>query len=135
LYHHYLSLRIIFSILALGSHVVFFPPGEWNGATCVSFVQKLICRLIVTFRIVHDLFLPVWKSNVSVTLMIDKKAKRQVFDVQMTTLLMTIESCSATSLRLFGKDLTAAGRGSEQGKGSGIAPDPCSASAQELQAA
>ncbi|KAJ6571942.1 cytosine-5--methyltransferase [Mycena capillaripes] len=36
----------------------------------------------------HDLFLPIWKSNVSLTLMIDKKAK------------------SALSMRVFGKDIT-----------------------------
>jgi len=60
---------------APGNHVVRFPPGEWDGAT-----------------ITHDLFLPIWKSNVSVSLMIDKKAK------------------SAISLRLFGKDITTIGR-------------------------
>jgi multisite-specific tRNA:(cytosine-C5)-methyltransferase len=40
----------------------------------------------------HDLVLPIWKSNVSVALMIDKKAK------------------SALSLRLFGEDITTVGR-------------------------
>lgn len=40
----------------------------------------------------HELVLPIWKSNVSLTLMIDKKAK------------------SALSLRLFGEDLTVAAR-------------------------
>jgi len=38
----------------------------------------------------HDLVLPIWKSNVSITLMVDKKAK------------------SALSLRVFGSDLTTA---------------------------
>ncbi|KAK7059594.1 S-adenosyl-L-methionine-dependent methyltransferase [Favolaschia claudopus] len=36
----------------------------------------------------HDLILPIWKSNASITLMIDKKAK------------------SALSMRVFGKDIT-----------------------------
>ncbi|KAG1859569.1 S-adenosyl-L-methionine-dependent methyltransferase [Suillus subalutaceus] len=52
-----------------GSHIVRFPAG---------------CP--------HDLLVPLWKSNVSVTLMIDKKAK------------------SALSLRLFGEDITTAAR-------------------------
>jgi len=60
---------------ATGSHLVRFPPGEWSGVT-----------------LTHDLVMPIWKSNVSVTLMIDKKAK------------------SAMSLRLFGDDITTAGR-------------------------
>ncbi|PPR07386.1 hypothetical protein CVT26_013702 [Gymnopilus dilepis] len=51
-----------------GSHVVRFP--------------------LETQSYVHDLLLPIWKSNVSVTLMIDKKAK------------------SALSLRLYGTDIT-----------------------------
>lgn len=40
----------------------------------------------------RHLILPLWKSNVSITLMIDKKAK------------------SALSLRLFGEDITTAGK-------------------------
>ncbi|KAI5118905.1 hypothetical protein M0805_002820 [Coniferiporia weirii] len=60
---------------ALGSHIVRFMPGEY-GSVSLS----------------HDLFLPLWKSDVSVSLMIDKKAK------------------SALSLRLFGEDITVAGR-------------------------
>ncbi|KAH8110311.1 S-adenosyl-L-methionine-dependent methyltransferase [Phellopilus nigrolimitatus] len=59
----------------LGSHIVRFRSGEY-GSTSLS----------------HDLFLPLWKSDVSVSLMIDKKAK------------------SALSLRLFGEDITVAGR-------------------------
>lgn len=31
------------------------------------------------FSLSHDLILPIWKSNVSITLMIDKKAKRYVY--------------------------------------------------------
>ncbi|TFK39362.1 S-adenosyl-L-methionine-dependent methyltransferase [Crucibulum laeve] len=58
-----------------GSHIVRFLPGEMAG-------------VILT----HELVLPIWKSNVSLTLMIDKKAK------------------SALSLRLFGADITTAGK-------------------------
>ncbi|KAF9048205.1 S-adenosyl-L-methionine-dependent methyltransferase [Hymenopellis radicata] len=48
---------------------------------------------IVKFSLTNDtLHLPIWKSNVSVSLMIDKKAK------------------SALSLRIFGEDITTAGR-------------------------
>ncbi|RXW16069.1 hypothetical protein EST38_g9789 [Candolleomyces aberdarensis] len=53
-----------------GSLIVRFPPEESDGVV-----------------LTHDLVLPIWKSNVSLSLMIDKKAK------------------SALSLRLFGKDL------------------------------
>ncbi|KAG1737380.1 S-adenosyl-L-methionine-dependent methyltransferase [Suillus lakei] len=58
-----------------GSHIVRFPAGQSNDST-----------------LSHDLLLPLWKSNVSVTFMIDKKAK------------------SALSLRLFGEDITTAAR-------------------------
>ncbi|KAJ2926378.1 hypothetical protein H1R20_g10705, partial [Candolleomyces eurysporus] len=53
-----------------GSLIVRFPPEENDGVV-----------------LTHDLVLPIWKSNVSLSLMIDKKAK------------------SALSVRLFGKDL------------------------------
>jgi multisite-specific tRNA:(cytosine-C5)-methyltransferase len=58
-----------------GSHIVRFSAGQSNDST-----------------LSQDLLLPLWKSNVSVTLMIDKKAK------------------SALSLRLFGEDITTAAR-------------------------
>lgn len=45
-----------------------------------------------TASLTHDLVLPIWKSNVSLTLMIEKKAK------------------SALSLRVFGEDITTAAR-------------------------
>ncbi|KAJ7098390.1 S-adenosyl-L-methionine-dependent methyltransferase [Mycena epipterygia] len=54
-----------------GSHIVRFPQSELDGAS-----------------LSHDVILPIWKSNVSITLMIDKKAK------------------SALSMRVFGKDIT-----------------------------
>ncbi|KAL4073670.1 S-adenosyl-L-methionine-dependent methyltransferase [Scleroderma citrinum] len=60
---------------APGSHVVRFIPGTSTDTT--------FCR---------DLILPLWKSNVSISLMIDKKTK------------------SALSWRLFGEDLTVAAR-------------------------
>ncbi|KAJ3545226.1 hypothetical protein NMY22_g2524 [Coprinellus aureogranulatus] len=53
-----------------GSLIVRFPPEEKDGVA-----------------LTHDLYLPIWKSNVSLSLMIDKKAK------------------SALSLRLFHEDL------------------------------
>ena len=54
-----------------------FLPGEWNGATYVLRRAAVSpSHPDTTHRITHDMFLPVWKSNVSVTLMIDKKAKR-----------------------------------------------------------
>ncbi|KAH9829989.1 cytosine-5--methyltransferase [Rhodofomes roseus] len=58
-----------------GSYVVRFRPGQVDDTT-----------------LAHELVLPIWKSNVSVTLMIDKKAK------------------SALSLRLFGQDITIAAK-------------------------
>ncbi|KAF9265863.1 S-adenosyl-L-methionine-dependent methyltransferase [Marasmius fiardii PR-910] len=54
----------------LGCHVVRFPPGEIRGGL-----------------LSHELVLPIWKSGVSMALMIDKKAK------------------NALSLRVFGKEL------------------------------
>ena len=75
---------------ATGSLIVRFPPEEKDGATYVSrllppgFQFGLLTFL--THRLTHDLYLPIWKSNVSLSLMIDKKAK------------------SALSLRLFHED-------------------------------
>ncbi|OBZ66690.1 hypothetical protein A0H81_13282 [Grifola frondosa] len=64
-----------------GSYVVRFQPGHIDGAT-----------------LSHELVLPIWKSNVSVTLMLDKRAK------------------SALSLRLFGEDITTAAREANEQK-------------------
>jgi len=70
----------------IGSHVVRFPPGDLSGDATLS----------------HEVVLPIWKSNVSLTLMMDKKAK------------------SALSLRLFGTDISTAGReGAQKPGGSG----------------
>ncbi|KAI0305143.1 S-adenosyl-L-methionine-dependent methyltransferase [Multifurca ochricompacta] len=62
--------------------------------------SKLVGSHVVRFKagdidgatLTHDLVLPIWKSTSSISLMIDKKAK------------------SALSLRVFGEDLTVAGR-------------------------
>ncbi|KAI0325731.1 S-adenosyl-L-methionine-dependent methyltransferase [Cubamyces sp. BRFM 1775] len=58
-----------------GSYVVRFQPGQLGHAT-----------------LAHELVLPIWKSNVSLTLMLDKRAK------------------SALSLRIFGEDITTMAR-------------------------
>jgi len=59
--------KSIIEALPTGSHIVQFSTAELFS---------------------HDIVLPIWKSNVSVSLMIDKKAK------------------SALSLRLLGSDIT-----------------------------
>ncbi|KAG7086445.1 hypothetical protein E1B28_002398 [Marasmius oreades] len=64
------SFRDVIRQSELGCHVVRFPPGEIQGGS-----------------LSHELVLPIWKSGVSMTLMIDKKAK------------------NALSLRVFGKEL------------------------------
>ncbi|GJE86312.1 RsmB/NOP family class I SAM-dependent RNA methyltransferase [Phanerochaete sordida] len=63
-----------------------------QGCCIVRFAQGRLG----TAALAHDLVLPVWKSNVSVTLMIEKKAK------------------SALSLRVFGEDITTAAREAAQ---------------------
>ncbi|KAF9561390.1 cytosine-5--methyltransferase [Agrocybe pediades] len=67
--------RSIVEARPTGSHIVRFPLGT-HGDVSLS----------------HDILLPIWKSNVSLTLMIDKKAK------------------SALSLRVFGADITTIGK-------------------------
>jgi len=83
-----------------GSYIVQFPPEQWDGA-------------IIT----HDIFLPIWKSNVSVCLMIDKKAK------------------SALSLRLFGEDVTVAARDASQRKKDDAVPAEADVVAPEDESA
>lgn len=58
-----------------GNHIVRFPAGNRDGV-----------------NLSHDLVVPIWKSGMSLGLMIDKKTK------------------SALSLRLFGNDITTAGQ-------------------------
>lgn len=43
-----------------------------------AFKLSLIEGLLLFPSLTHDLVLPIWKSNVSLTLMMDKKAKRHV---------------------------------------------------------
>ncbi|KAJ3823473.1 S-adenosyl-L-methionine-dependent methyltransferase [Lentinula raphanica] len=64
------SFQPLLDSLELGCHVFRFPPGELDGAS-----------------LTHDLLVPIWKSGVSVALMVDKKAK------------------NALSLRVFGKEV------------------------------
>ncbi|KAI0822437.1 cytosine-5--methyltransferase [Trametes gibbosa] len=63
--------RSMIEAKANGSYVARFQPGQLGTAT-----------------LSHELVLPIWKSNVSLTLMLDKRAK------------------SALSLRIFGEDIT-----------------------------
>ncbi|KAI0767266.1 cytosine-5--methyltransferase [Fomes fomentarius] len=67
--------RSMISAQANGSYVARFQPGQLDGHT-----------------LAHELVLPIWKSNVSVMLMLDKRAK------------------SALSMRIFGEDITTAAR-------------------------
>jgi len=69
------QFRSIVESQSSGSHVVRFPAGNRDGVT-----------------LSHDLVVPVWKSNMSLGLMVDKKTK------------------SALSLRLFGEDITSVGQ-------------------------
>ncbi|KAJ3896030.1 S-adenosyl-L-methionine-dependent methyltransferase [Lentinula edodes] len=61
------SFRPVLNNLDLGCHIFRFPPEELDGAS-----------------LAHDLLVPIWKSGVSISLMVDKKAK------------------NALSLRVFG---------------------------------
>ncbi|RPD68357.1 S-adenosyl-L-methionine-dependent methyltransferase [Lentinus tigrinus ALCF2SS1-7] len=69
------SFQSMINAKANGSYVVRFQPGQIEGTT-----------------LAHELVLPIWKSNVSVMLMLDKRAK------------------SAMSMRIFGEDITTAAR-------------------------
>jgi len=69
------EFRTTLETKAPGNHLVRFPAGNRDGA-----------------NLSHDLVVPIWKSGMSLGLMIDKKTK------------------SALSLRLFGKDITTFGQ-------------------------
>ncbi|CCM06140.1 uncharacterized protein FIBRA_08390 [Fibroporia radiculosa] len=86
--------RSLIESKAPGSYIVRFEPGQAAGAT-----------------LVHDLVLPIWKSTVSATLMLDKKAK------------------SALSLRLCGEDITTAARDAAKKKQQEQRPTPTETSA------
>ncbi|KAL1939391.1 hypothetical protein VTO73DRAFT_9947 [Trametes versicolor] len=73
--------RSMIEARANGSYVVRFQPGQLGDAT-----------------LTHELVLPIWKSNVSLTLMLDKRAK------------------SALSLRIFGDDITTVARDASAAK-------------------
>ncbi|EKM56700.1 uncharacterized protein PHACADRAFT_172372 [Phanerochaete carnosa HHB-10118-sp] len=84
-----------------GCYIVRFAQGGLGTASCVhGSCARVLCSHKLTarvfYRLTHDLVLPIWKSNVSVTLMIEKKAK------------------SALSLRVFGEDITTAAREAAQ---------------------
>jgi len=58
----------------------------------------------------HDLVVPIWKSGMSLGLMIDKRTKRFVNPFFLSGLCTLNPSTSALSLRLFGKDITTVGQ-------------------------
>ncbi|PFH50485.1 hypothetical protein AMATHDRAFT_144951 [Amanita thiersii Skay4041] len=60
---------------------------QFEDCSTGSHVVKIPPSIIGDTRLVHELVLPIWKSNVSLTLMVDKKTK------------------SALSMRLFGVDI------------------------------
>ena len=51
------------------------PPEEWEGVRCVLILDCLLSYLTLLCSLLHELVLPIWKSEASVALMIDKKAK------------------------------------------------------------
>ena len=61
---------------AAGCHIVRFPPEELDGVVFVSFVSTGEIADSWLYRLPNEIVLPIWKSNVSLTLMMDKKAKR-----------------------------------------------------------
>ncbi|KDQ22272.1 hypothetical protein PLEOSDRAFT_1059847 [Pleurotus ostreatus PC15] len=61
-------------------------------------ILRVLAGTYAAVTLSHDIILPIWKSNVSISLMVDKKAK------------------SALSLRLFGADITVAGLAAQQQK-------------------
>ena len=68
---HHKTDRIV--ILVLGSHIVQFSTSEM----CVfDLFKKNQFFNAICSSVSHDVVLPIWKSNVSLSLMIDKKAKR-----------------------------------------------------------
>lgn len=59
----------------------------------------------VVNSLLEDVVVPLWKSQVSISLMIDKKAKRLFFVCGLQS--TCVDMCSsAMSLRLFGEDIT-----------------------------
>lgn len=64
--------------LGPGCHIVRFEEGEIEGARYYLILTTHPCIVLTdtSISLTHDLVLPIWKSNVSITLMIEKKAKR-----------------------------------------------------------
>jgi hypothetical protein len=67
----------------MGSHVIRFLPGITDN---IRYVEQIdVSNMLKAIdRLDHELVLPIWKSNVSLTLMIDKKAKRFSFNSSYT---------------------------------------------------
>jgi multisite-specific tRNA:(cytosine-C5)-methyltransferase len=94
-----------------GSHVVRCPPEDLDSTAYGLQYTFLLMRIFtLRCRLTHELFLPIWKSNVSLTLMIDKKAKRYVAEQDVLKVTTDRIVHSALSLRLFGEDVTIAAR-------------------------
>ena len=102
----YISSTDCIGNLAFGSHIVQFSTGEMYVFTIYSFVNTFFYSMLLFSSVSHDVVLPIWKSNMSLSLMIDKKAKRflqyiSFFDCKLIHFLN-----SALSLRLLGSDIT-----------------------------
>ena len=100
----------MFRFVAIGSHAIRIPPAELEGAVYahnLNLPNVILANEVNLFiRLTHDLFLSIWKSNVSLTLMMNKKAKRFVLYSYIECLCLPF--VSALSMRLFGADITPA---------------------------
>lgn len=85
-------MPVLIAFVEPGSHVVRFPPGEWDGVTYVFLIDYFAdINSTNASSLSHELVLPIWKSNVSLSLMVDKKAKRyQSIVISVTWLLLII---------------------------------------------
>ena len=78
----------------LGSHIVQFSTSELCVLPFISFLFNPFIAIFFS-SCSHDVVLPIWKSNVSLSLMIDKKAKRFFqhnlsFDVKSLNFFLTV---------------------------------------------
>ena len=64
--------------LDLGCHIIRFEKGvvEASRYYLINLASQCILLIDPSISLTHDLVLPIWKSIVSITLMIEKKAKR-----------------------------------------------------------
>jgi len=96
-----------------GNHIVRFPAGNRDGVKYVGiWFRSCYTRLIFHgTSLSHDLVVPIWKSGMSLGLMIDKKTKRFVKPIfcRICKFILNL-LISALSLRLFGKDITTVGQ-------------------------